>query len=138
MAQVDDTDERFNAFYQQHLPLVFATALARCQNRTQAEDLAQETLLEALRNAHKLRDPGLWRPWLTGIARNVCLRWARSRGRELARTMPLDWETHEARDHFDLDVELERDDLATLLDRTLVLLPCRIWYPPTSCSAPIH
>jgi DNA-directed RNA polymerase specialized sigma24 family protein len=42
-----------------------------------AEDMAQETLLEAWRSAEKLRDPGAWRPWLSGIARNVCLRWQR-------------------------------------------------------------
>ena len=54
-----------------------------------AEDLAQETLLEAWRNAHKLRDPAGADRWLSAIARNVCLRWARRRGRDLARTAPL-------------------------------------------------
>ena len=39
-----------------------------------AEDLAQETLLEAWRHLHKLRDPERRAQWLTGIARNVCLR----------------------------------------------------------------
>src|SRR5206468_787278 len=47
-----------------------------------AEDLAQETLLEAWRNAHKLHDPAGADPWLAAIARNVCRRWARRRGRE--------------------------------------------------------
>src|ERR671931_116163 len=50
-----------------------------------AEDLAQETLYEAWRSAHKLHDPGGRPQWLADIARHVCLRWARSRGRELAR-----------------------------------------------------
>ena len=48
-----------------------------------AEDLAQETLLEAWRQAHKLYDPGGYAPWLSAIARNVCLRWAQRRGPEL-------------------------------------------------------
>ncbi len=39
-----------------------------------AEDLAQETLLEAWRHLHKLRDPERRAQWLSGIARNVCLR----------------------------------------------------------------
>jgi DNA-directed RNA polymerase specialized sigma24 family protein len=48
-----------------------------------AEDLAQETLLEAWRNAHKLHDPSGADRWVAAIARNVCLRWARRRGRDV-------------------------------------------------------
>src|SRR5437870_3335209 len=50
-----------------------------------AEDLAQETLYEAWRNAHKLHDLTGRTQWLAAIARNVCLRWTRARGRDLAR-----------------------------------------------------
>ena len=39
-----------------------------------AEDLAQETLLEAWRNRHKLHDPEGTDRWLAAIARNVCRR----------------------------------------------------------------
>ncbi|HEY6961651.1 MAG TPA: sigma-70 family RNA polymerase sigma factor [Gaiellaceae bacterium] len=39
-----------------------------------AEDLAQETLLEAWRNAHKLHDPSGAERWVAAVARNVCLR----------------------------------------------------------------
>ena len=46
-----------------------------------AEDAAQETLIEAWRNVHKLRDVGGVTPWLNAIARNVCARWTRRRGR---------------------------------------------------------
>lgn len=46
-----------------------------------AEDLAQETLLEAWRNAHKLTDPAGADRWLAAVARNVCLRWSRRRHR---------------------------------------------------------
>lgn len=42
-----------------------------------AEDLAQETLLEAWRHLEGLRDPEKRSQWLSGIARNVCLRWKR-------------------------------------------------------------
>jgi RNA polymerase sigma-70 factor (ECF subfamily) len=49
-----------------------------------AEDLAQETLLEAWRARDRLHDADGLTPWLTAIARNVCLRWRRSKGRESA------------------------------------------------------
>ena len=50
-------------------------------DRDAAEDLAQETLLEAWRHRHKLTDPDGADRWLAAIARNVCLRWGRARGR---------------------------------------------------------
>ncbi|HJU36894.1 MAG TPA: sigma-70 family RNA polymerase sigma factor [Gaiellaceae bacterium] len=46
-----------------------------------AEDLAQETLLEAWRHRHKLTDARGGDRWLAAIARNVCLRWSRTRNR---------------------------------------------------------
>ncbi len=53
-------------------------------NKDSAEDLAQETVLEAWLHKHTLRNAGKRDQWLSGIARNVCLRWLRTRGRELA------------------------------------------------------
>jgi RNA polymerase sigma-70 factor (ECF subfamily) len=104
-----------------------------------AEDLAQETLYEAWRNAHKLRDASGRPAWLAAIARNICLRWARSRGREVARrALPrqlarpddaavpdhgLDPALGDVPDEFNLEVELERGELVALLDRAMALLP---------------
>ncbi len=106
------------------------------ENPENAEDLAQETLLEAWRALHKLRDADRLFPWLAAIARNVCLRWARQHGRELAHTTPMDGfanapdedapllsDTLADPDSDDLIIELERQELAALLDRTLALLP---------------
>ncbi len=42
-----------------------------------AEDLAQETLLEAWRSRDRLRNPEMRAQWVSGIARNVCRRWHR-------------------------------------------------------------
>ena len=109
-----------------------------------AEDLAQETLLEAWRLRYRLREPddadGRTR-WLAAIARNVCLRWQRSHGEDRAHLIspvpssepavgagpatPAPLEDTLAGDA-DLEMELERDELADLLDRALALLP-----PPT-------
>jgi len=96
-----------------------------------AEDLAQETLCEAWRNRHKLHDPTGRAQWLSAIARNVCRRWRRDRGREQGRLVafddaPLDGApAHEdaCADAGGVEIELERAELADLLDRALALLP---------------
>lgn len=97
-----------------------------------AEDLAQETLIEAWRHAHALREPEKRSAWLSGIARNVCRRWARTRGREIARLLPPGdasrrGQAPSPQEHpdagFDVTEELERGELAVLLDRALDLLP---------------
>lgn len=99
-----------------------------------ADDLAQETLIEAWRHRAQLRDPDREAQWLSGIARNVTLRWLRARGRETARRVELlpssagadlalpTWEdvlSGEA----DVAEDIERAELAALLDEALALLP---------------
>jgi RNA polymerase sigma factor (sigma-70 family) len=94
-----------------------------------AEDLAQETLLIAWRLQHRLHDVGGAWPWLQAIARNVCGRWRRQQGREAAHRAPAPKPDHdddplsEIADPDDFVVDLDRDELATLLDRALALLP---------------
>lgn len=95
-----------------------------------AEDLAQQTLIEAWRRERELRDERARWGWLYGIARNLCLMWARARSRETSRfARPRDGSgnpielAERIADDSDLDLELERDDLARLLDRAMALLP---------------
>ena len=96
-----------------------------------ADDLAQETLVEAWRNRSKLRDADGQgrRAWLFAIAQRVCLRWRRSRGRDAAHQVATQHGAEEdeplerlAGDG-DLEQDLEREELAELLDRALALLP---------------
>jgi RNA polymerase sigma-70 factor (ECF subfamily) len=106
-----------------------------------AEDLAQEALLQAWRNAGKLRDPGdaagLAR-WLDAFARNICLRWRRAQGRaqsRLAAPRSLDPPAAEMDDRTadpdalpDADAldpadACERVELERLLERALATLP---------------
>jgi len=89
-----------------------------------AEDLAQETLLEAWRHGNGLRNPDARAAWLRGIARNVCLRWLRRHGRDSAHVLRDDILAEERADEeTDPLAELERHDLVLLLDRALALLP---------------
>jgi|SRR5579884_1086418 RNA polymerase sigma-70 factor (ECF subfamily) len=100
-------------------------------NADVAEDLAQETLLEAWRHIEKLRDQEKFLQWLSGIARNVCLRWQRKQGRQSAHLIearpgteaPLVELEDRLADNVDLEVELERKELIELLDRAMALLP---------------
>jgi RNA polymerase sigma-70 factor (ECF subfamily) len=85
-----------------------------------AEDLAQETLLEAWRNRAKLITPDGHARWLNAIAHNVCLRWRRAEGRRSAERNDL---SDEQAAGDDLLHELEHHELATLLDRALAMLP---------------
>jgi RNA polymerase sigma factor (sigma-70 family) len=91
-----------------------------------AEDLVQQTLLEAWQHATRIQTPDLREPWLLGVARNICLRWLRSHARETARQVPL----AAGEDQGDALVaggdplaEIERSDLAALLGEALALLP---------------
>lgn len=104
-----------------------------------AEDLAQETLLEAWRHRDSVREPDRHAQWLTGIARNVCFRWVRHRGRDLAHLAPLPGDDGlaapddaeapseafgaDATAGASVEIALEREELAALLDRALALLP---------------
>jgi RNA polymerase sigma-70 factor (ECF subfamily) len=90
-------------------------------NADAAEDLAQETLLEAWRHRHKLYDLAGIASWVSAIARHVCQRWrvAQQHGASAA---PSDF-LHQVPASFDIEIELERQELVHLLDRALAVLP---------------
>lgn len=105
------------------------------QNADAAEDLTQETLLEAWRLRDRLRDPTGLSAWLAAIARNVCLRWLRAQGRERAHlTLVSDLEGADESSATPLKerppdetddplAEMERAEVAALLERALATLP---------------
>ncbi len=88
-------------------------------DRDAAEDLAQETLVEAWRHRNGLRDPEAADAWVAGIARNVCRRWHRHRGREQARPAPPEPDRSAAGAPWQ---EMERAEQAALLGRAMGLL----------------
>jgi RNA polymerase sigma factor (sigma-70 family) len=104
-----------------------------------AEDLAQDTLLQAWAHADKLREPhdpdGIAR-WLDAFARNVCLRWRRAHSRTRGHVISLDLPSTDAHDlaatgadalpasdQLDPADSLERAELEHLLERALSSLP---------------
>lgn len=101
------------------------------------DDVVQEALLEAWRHLAALRDVESFEAWLSGILRNVCLRWSRTQSIVGARQVPLvqfereeDADANAARERslpepaiLDPAEELNRQDMQVLLDRALAHLP---------------
>ena len=99
-----------------------------------ADDIVQETLLEAWRHLSQLRSPDRFESWLHGICSNVCRRWSRTQGRTVQHQVPfsslrsderysdderLDTLALADESAFDPAEELSRQDLTILLDRAL-------------------
>src|SRR5258708_3529268 len=97
-----------------------------------ADDVVQETMMEAWRHIEKLRDPQRFHAWLDGICRNVCRRYQTPDSaphlHESLSNLASDNETKNAADAslalpdpaaIDPAEELSQRDLATLLDRAM-------------------
>jgi RNA polymerase sigma-70 factor (ECF subfamily) len=96
-------------------------------NQDSAQDLAQETLIAAWKDRDRLESLGKLQPWTSAIARNICLNWSRRRYREQAYSViAIDSDDTSFDEKFpndtNLELELDRQELATLLDRALALL----------------
>lgn len=63
-------------------PRLVALCQSRVSQRADAEELAQETLLRAIRCLAQLESEQNWNAWLRGIAEHLCLDWHRSRARQ--------------------------------------------------------
>lgn len=102
-----------------------------------ADDVVQEALVEAWRHLEHLRSPERFDAWLSGICRNVSLRWNRTHSITIQRQESLSTSVGAEQDSFcsaiELDIpdplaidpaeELSRQDLAILLDRAMGYLP---------------
>jgi len=117
------------------LPVDYARLVRRCArlagDAQAAEDLAQDTLVEAWRQRHKLGQTAGGEAWLFAIARNVCLRWATARRRDREHVIsPRPGESAivpdivaRVADTVDLEGDVERAEVAALVDEALALLP---------------
>lgn len=71
--------EAFGTLVRQYQHVLVASARHLTRNAEDAEDLAQEALVDAYRNLHTLKDRTKFRAWLFGILRHKCLSALRSR-----------------------------------------------------------
>jgi len=102
-----------------------------------ADDVVQETLVEAWRHLEHLHSRDRFDAWLNGICRNVSLRWNRTHSitkqRQESLSVLVGAEQDSSFSDIELDIpdplaidpaeELSRQDLATLLDRAMGYLP---------------
>jgi RNA polymerase sigma-70 factor (ECF subfamily) len=80
------TDHMWTAFEAEALPHVdrlFRLAMWFERNRSEAEDLLQETMMQALQSFHRFRPGTNCRAWLTTILQHVRNNRRRARGRSL-------------------------------------------------------
>jgi len=82
MAQLADARAAFQAEVLQHLESVYRYAYALTRERAEAEDLTQDTFLQALRHWDQFRPGTNARAWLFTICRNLFLRQRERRARE--------------------------------------------------------
>jgi RNA polymerase sigma-70 factor, ECF subfamily len=73
------TDRAFESFYRKHVAEVYQYALAVLTNPADAEDVTQQTFLNAYRAFQRGERPHTPHNWLIKIAHNVCrMRWRQS------------------------------------------------------------
>ncbi|HEU0165530.1 MAG TPA: RNA polymerase sigma factor [Thermomicrobiales bacterium] len=111
------TSDGFAARIDQHRGWLLGWFARRCGDLDTAEDLAQETTLEAWRIRTRFLTADGERAWLSAIATNVLLRWRRAMVRH--RSMSLLDDSATGADDESLEWWVERRELEELLDRAL-------------------
>jgi RNA polymerase sigma-70 factor, ECF subfamily len=96
-----EADARVEAEFEQRLAdcptLAYRVALGVLRNSAEAEDVAQEAMLRAYRNFHRLRDRDRFRAWLVRTAWRLSLDRIRSAGRRERRERAVMESCSEAR-----------------------------------------
>lgn len=109
-------DAEFSALYRAHLRDVYSYAYYRVGDHHDAEDLTEQTFLQAYRHfdrAQRESDGRPLRPWLIRIAHNLAANLYRDRSRKPQ--SPIDDTTVLAAPHTTEDLVEGRDELARVL-----------------------
>ena len=119
-------DERFSALYRAHLRDVYSYAHYRVRHHQDAEDLTEQTFLQAYRHFERAlaeADGRPLRPWLIRIAQNLAANHYRERSRRSQ--TPLDDDTHAAPGHGVEELVSGREELSRVLDGVMALPDAR-------------
>ena len=92
-----DRTREFEAVALVHLDALYRNALRLTQNRSEAEDLVQETCLRAFRSFHRFNPGTNCRAWLFTILRNAFLNRIRQAGRDVLAGETAELESASAR-----------------------------------------
>jgi len=88
---LDGDRNAFGQLVTRHQAPVCALAYSACGSISRSQDLAQEVFITAWRQLHALKEPGSFKAWLLGIARNLLRKSFRQQTRNpLAAAEPLD------------------------------------------------
>ena len=115
-------DEDFSDLYRVHLRDVYSYAYYRVGNHHDAEDLTEQTFLQAYRHFERAQaesDGRPLRPWLIRIAHNLAANLYRDRSRRPQ--TPIDDTTVLSTMHTTEDLVEGRDELARIIDAIKVL-----------------
>jgi len=82
--------ETIPALLQEHGGKIYGLSLRLCGDQSKAEDLVQETFLQAYRKWHQFEGRSQPSTWLYTIAARLCQRMQRKRAHEPARVLSLD------------------------------------------------
>lgn len=116
-----EVDSPLSEILEQERPRLLRFFRRQCESLEQAEDLVQETLIEAWRNRHKLASGPISPGWVLGVARNVALRGRHRHVRDRSRRSELPQDLPDRAES--LEEPLVHGELTELLDRALGLLP---------------
>jgi RNA polymerase sigma-70 factor (ECF subfamily) len=122
-AEKADLDRAFTELYRAHLRDVYSYAYYRVGNHHDAEDLTEQTFLQAYRHFERARreaDGRPLRPWLIRIAHNLAANLYRDRSRRPQ--TPIDDTEDLSALHTTEDLVEGRDELARIL-KAVKLLP---------------
>ena len=74
--------QAFEALVEKYKNAVYAVILPKVKNYHQAEDLAQDTFVQAYKNLSSINEPEKVGFWLCGIARNIARKWLTRKKRD--------------------------------------------------------
>ncbi|HUN79388.1 MAG TPA: sigma-70 family RNA polymerase sigma factor [Solirubrobacteraceae bacterium] len=109
-------DEEFAELYRRHLRDVYSYAYYRVGNHHDAEDLTEQTFLQAYRHFERAQRESRGRPlrpWLIRIAHNLAANLYRDRARRPV--SPIDDDTTLSAPHTTEELVEDRDELAKVL-----------------------